>query len=46
MWRGLRYLERKPRTAQEMARRLREKEIGGDCYCRSSAPATGGTSAG
>ncbi|CAM4262564.1 regulatory protein RecX [Paenibacillus typhae] len=25
---GLRYLERKPRTAQEMARRLREKEIG------------------
>ncbi|KWX89195.1 RecX family transcriptional regulator [Paenibacillus riograndensis] len=25
---GLRYLERKPRTSQEMARRLREKEIG------------------
>ncbi|WP_238653723.1 regulatory protein RecX [Paenibacillus piscarius] len=25
---GLRYLERKPRTTQEMARRLREKEIG------------------
>lgn len=25
---GLRYLERKPRTGQEMARRLREKEIG------------------
>lgn len=25
---GLRYLERKPRTAQEMARRLRDKEIG------------------
>ncbi|MFF2908633.1 regulatory protein RecX [Paenibacillus sp. NPDC057934] len=25
---GLRYLERKPRTAQEMARRLRQKEIG------------------
>ncbi|MHA6529179.1 regulatory protein RecX [Paenibacillus sp. BAC0078] len=25
---GLRYLERKPRTAQEMERRLREKEIG------------------
>jgi regulatory protein len=25
---GLRYLERKPRTAQEIARRLREKEIG------------------
>lgn len=25
---GLRYLERKPRTAQEIARRLREKEVG------------------
>lgn len=25
---GLRYLERKPRTAMEMTRRLRQKEIG------------------